>query len=223
VQEKQECCWAGCEFVSDASFGGRALCRDHFCQLVTKFLEEGRRDLPQLGDKDKLKLASSLSEIISETTLMASKAKFLSAAQRDQLLKLSVTALELYNWTKRSPRVNREFLVEIATGDLDNRVREITKTIDVSQKGACVQTTLWLKVGEEIRIAWLHANREARARVAWVSNSQPPYMKIGLEILEADDFWSLAGCGKSVWRSDFCLRLCHFREARRLFGRCSCC
>lgn len=175
----------------EASLRGRSVCREHFYQLAVKDLQEYQRDLAVLPGEKQLTIPGFLSEVISQTTLLVSRAKFLSDTQRDQFLQLSFSAIELYKRVRRSPRIPRITQVELFRDNQAGQPPEITKTIDVSRKGACVLTTNSWTTGDKFRITSLPERKSARARVAWFSNVGFSPARLGLEILDLDDFWEL--------------------------------
>ena len=191
VPKNAQCSWAGCKFSSDSALRGRPLCGDHFYQSAMQLLGDYRRDLPILAEKDKLEIPGFLGEIITQASLLAAKVKLMSSEQRERLLQLSFAAMDFYKRVQRSPRVAREIEVELSGGSGTGQKSERTRTIDVSRKGASVHTRFAWKVGEELRITILPTMSSARARVAWCSHSQNQEARVGLEILDADDFWGL--------------------------------
>jgi hypothetical protein len=175
----------------ETSLRGRPACREHFYEFATKELREYQRDLAVLPEAQQLTVPGFLSEVISQTTLLVSHSKFLSDVQRDQFLQLSFSAIELYKRVRRSPRIARIIQVDLFRDSQGRQSHEITKTVDVSRKGACVVTKNSWGAGEEFLITSLQARKSARARVAWFSNARLSEGRLGLEILDVDDFWEL--------------------------------
>ncbi len=172
---------------------GRPLCRNHFYDIAARRLEEHRAHLCQ-GDPvgaDRIRILNFVSELLSETTILVASAKFLGQEQRNKYLELSLSAMELYKRVQRDPRVSRNIPILIyRETDSDGR-HELTNTVNVSKRGACIATSgLWVtggkiwiqKPGNEMRVV---------ARVAWMKKNAPSQFLMGLDILDCEDFWGL--------------------------------
>ena len=71
------------------------------------------------------------------------------------------------------------------------RVCESTRTINVSKRGACVESGISWEVGENLWIENSTLGRRALARTAWVAKSGATSGAVGIEILDWEDFWDL--------------------------------
>lgn len=69
--------------------------------------------------------------------------------------------------------------------------RELTDTVDVSKRGACVATRRMWKEGEKIWIENPENHLRTLARIAWIKETQMSHFLMGLEILDCEDFWAL--------------------------------
>ncbi|HYL13976.1 MAG TPA: PilZ domain-containing protein [Terriglobales bacterium] len=69
--------------------------------------------------------------------------------------------------------------------------QELTNTVDVSKRGACIATTRLWETGEKIWIEKPGNRVRTLARVAWVKKTELSQFLIGLEILDCEDFWKL--------------------------------
>jgi hypothetical protein len=69
--------------------------------------------------------------------------------------------------------------------------RELTNTINVSKRGACIATSRLRETGERIWIEKPGNHRRTLVRVAWVMKNAPSEFLMGLEILDYEDFWNL--------------------------------
>src|SRR6266481_1994197 len=185
------CGWAGCSNGAEARVDGRALCRNHFYDIAARRLEEHRARLCQ-GDPvgaDRTRIRNFVSELLSETTILVASAKFLGQEQRDKYLELSLSAMELYKRVQRDPRVSRNIPILIyRETDSDGR-QELTNTVNVSKRGACIATSgLWV-TGEKIWVQKPGNEMRPVARVAWVKKGEPFQFLMGLDILDCEDFW----------------------------------
>jgi len=189
----QSCMWAGCQYKADALLENRSLCRDHFYEAATTRLQtyQSRLEKANSVEEERISLIKFVSEVISQTTVLVARTKFLSEAQRDLFLALSHSAVAFYKRVQRDPRKDSEVSLLLSSTKEGTPRSEATKTINISVKGACLETRNSWQAGEEVRIARLDTNREARARVTWVEAPHLLAGRIGIEILGADDFWGL--------------------------------
>jgi len=187
------CQWTGCHFSGDAVLEGRLLCRDHFHQSATKKLNQYQARLREANESDgeRASLIRFVSEVISQTTLLVSRTKFLSEAKRDLFLRLSQSSLQFYKRVQRDPRQDQKRPVVIARTSGKSTDQENTETVNISVKGACLESSLAWELGEQLRISRLDTKATALARVARVDKAAAGKPKIGIEIIDADDFWKL--------------------------------
>jgi len=187
------CGWSGCSNKSEAALDGYRLCRNHFHQRATKRLEEYRAGLRQVapGIADHTATLKFISEVISQTTTLVANAKLLAPAQRDQFLKLSLSAAELYKQVQRNARIRRNMPILVYREKDSKGMRELTNTVDVSKQGACISTSRLWEIGEKIWVEKPGNQVRTLARVAWLKKGDLTQFLIGLDILDCKDFWGL--------------------------------
>ncbi len=154
--------------------------------MVDSYRESLQEALP--GKAHASIILTSLSELISETTSLVARAKFLGPWQLDQFRGLSLSAMELYRRIQRSPRVQCNIPV-LLFRDIGPLSEELTSTLDVSRRGACVSSTNLCAAGEKIWIQIPSNPQRSLTRVAWVKRAERAGFIMGLEILDHDDFW----------------------------------
>ena len=69
--------------------------------------------------------------------------------------------------------------------------RELTNTVDVSKRGACIATNWLWETGVKIWIENPGNQLRTLARVAWVKKGESSQFLMGVEILDCEDFWGL--------------------------------
>src|SRR5216684_2022967 len=185
------CGWSGCGSGAEATLDARPLCRNHFYALAAKRLEEYRTRLQRIDPTgaDRIAIPKFLSEVINQTTTLVATAKFLGPGQRDQFLELSLSAAELYRRVQRNPRVPRNMPILVYRETDSAGRQELTNTVDISRRGACIATSRLWKAGEKIWIQRPGNELRTLARVAWVKETAPSQFLMGLEILDCEDFW----------------------------------
>jgi hypothetical protein len=187
------CEWAGCNNNAEGALEGRPLCRTHFYEIGTKRIEQIRDSLQQTtpsGSRD-IAILKFVSELISQTTNLVVQAKFLSPWQRDQLRDLSWSALELYKRIHRNQRVPLSLPIILfrEAGIVGNQ--ELTNTVNISKRGACIATISACVVDERIWIQKTTSPLRTLARVAWTKKNGPSQYLAGIELLEHKNFWGL--------------------------------
>lgn len=183
----------GCNNLAEATLDGLSLCRNHFYDLGVARMEEYRvrvQTLEATGG-DRSEVPKFLSELISQTTMFVAKAKLLGPGQREQFLELSFSAMELFKRAQRPPRMPRNMPVLVSRESDSAGAKELTNTLDVSKRGACIATAgLWV-IGEKAWIEKPVSALRALARIAWSKKTGFSEYLVGLDILDADDFWKL--------------------------------
>jgi hypothetical protein len=132
-----------------------------------------------------------ISEVISQTTTLVANAKLLAPAQRDQFLKLSLSAAELYKQIQRKARIRRNMPILVYREKDPKPMRELTNTVDVSKQGVCIATVRLWEIGEKIWVEKPGNQVRTLARVAWLKKGELTQFLMGLDILDSEDFWGL--------------------------------
>jgi hypothetical protein len=183
----------GCSNFAEATLDGLSLCRNHFYDRAMKRIVEYRDRLQTLeaAEGGRNEVPEFLSQIIAQTTMLVTNAKFLGPGQRDQFLELSLSAMQLFKRAQRPPRLPRNMPVLLGReADLVG-APELTNTVDVSKRGACVATVSSWAIGDKAWIQKPVSDLKALARIAWSKKTGFSQFLVGLDILDAEDFWKL--------------------------------
>jgi hypothetical protein len=200
-----QCGWSGCGRAAQAYFTGRSFCLDHFLELTHRRMQS----IVQIIESDSQERNVSpeaqnfLSEVISETTVLAAQTKLLAPNQRDELISLSTKAAELYRRIHRAPRFPRHVACLLRAGVLSTEISEKCYTVNISVRGACLEVRSLGKVGRTILLERADTKRSARAKIAWAKENTAGRFLVGLEILDHEDFWGL-GVSAAKYASDEC-------------------
>ncbi len=186
------CGWAACGNTAEASLSSRPFCRLHFYEIGSRRLAECRERLlaTLAAENDSAATLTFLSELITQTTNLVATARFLSTSQRDQFLELSMSALDVSKRIQRHPRKPTEVLVVLYRSSDPTLNCESTKTINISKRGACLETRIPWEVSETLWIENCESKQRALARTTWVKRGAAS--TIGIEILDWEDFWNLS-------------------------------
>lgn len=187
------CNWTGCCRSSEARVVERSLCLPHFFEFsyrrmngIRRVLDDASLDRELIGDAQ-----GFLSQVVSQTTQFATQIKLLDPALRDHFLALSTAAAELYNRVRRAPRLPRRLNYLLRSGIAAPEILERCSTVNISQRGACLELNSPQRAGREIVLERLDVNRAARVKIAWVKEVPEGKFFAGIEILDHDDFWGL--------------------------------
>jgi len=192
VKTTEPCDWGGCEKGSRTKLGGRSFCLDHFLELARARIESLLQLLAGSAERNlSPEVQSFLSEVISEITVLAAETRLLAPSQREELIALSTRAAEVYQCIQRTPRYPRRIACVVRADSLSKEPGEKSSTVNISQRGACIDLRQDLKAGQIVIVERVDAAKSARARVAWLKPSVADRFLVGLEIIDEADFWEL--------------------------------
>jgi hypothetical protein len=190
---RERCAWVGCDNFSEAEIAMRPLCSHHFYEVAQRRFSallgvladsEADRTLPP-------EVQSFLSELVSESTLLAAQPQRLSPELLEELLKLSVAAADLHKKIPRPLRLRRRISITVGTAAHGkNRTVEST-TVNIGRNSACVETSFLLQKGATIWLERRDTKRKSEARVVWGKGLAENLFLAGIVILNEQDFWGL--------------------------------
>ena len=189
--ENRTCNWTGCGRAPHSQLGERWLCLDHFFEfsyrrmnVIRRVVDDRDHNRELLGDAHVF-----LSEVVAQTTQLATQIRLLDPKLRDQLLVLSTSAAELFNQVRRDPRVPRRIGCLLRLGMPASEISEQCCTVNISQRGACLQLSFPQRAGREVILERLDTRQSARAKIAWVKDTSGDRFLAGVKTLDAEDFW----------------------------------
>ncbi len=193
-----QCSWIGCARAGRARILDRTLCLDHFLEFSSRRIQCIQQTFGRDSEERNVgpEVQKFLSQVISETTLQAAQTKLLAPLQRETLMTLSTTAAEIYKQIQRSPRLVRRVGCLVRTGIISTEISEKCYTVNISQRGACIEVRSPLKGGRTIEVERADNKRCSRAKVQWIREKEPNRHLVGLEIVSEEDFWGLGTHGK---------------------------
>jgi len=189
--EIRTCSWTGCGRISHSLLGERWLCLDHFVEFSYRRMNVIRRVVDDRDHNRELLNDAHvfLSQVVAQTTQLATQIRPLDPKLRKLLLALSTSAAELFSQVRRDPRVPRRIGCLLRLGMAAPEISEQCCTVNVSLRGACLQLNSPQRAGREVTLERLDTHQSARARIAWVKDTSDNRFLAGVEILDAEDFW----------------------------------
>lgn len=187
------CAWVGCSQPSIASLEKRPLCVEHFLEMAASRIDSIEASVNnQSGAREVHSgVESVLAEMMSQIPTVVTSTRRLKPELRDKFMALSETALRLYKVARRPPRFNRSVTCQVRLSVLSSEVPLRCSTLNVSQRGASVETTHPFQKDQVVALQREDTGKRANAKVVWVKKRQPKGFMVGLEILDQDDFWGL--------------------------------
>jgi PilZ domain len=188
-----QCSWTGCGQAAKSILIERSLCIEHFLELANRRIVSIAGMLEhEAGERSvSAEVQAFLSQLISQTTTLATEMRLLNPGRRDELLALSTTAAELYKRIHRKARVERQVACSIRTGTISRQVEGTCKTVNIGLQGASVETEMELKVEQTVTLERMDTKTSARCKVRWVKKSVDGGFLMGLQILDQKDYWGL--------------------------------
>jgi hypothetical protein len=191
-EANMECSWTGCERASGTKLAEQALCPEHFLQYSHRRVATIEEMFSgNSGERNSsLEIQSFLSAVISQAAILATETRLLAPSQRDNLIELSTTAAEVYKRIQAARTVRRMCCL-LRTGAVSTEIPEKCFTVNISQRGACLEIRQALRMAQSITLERFDTGRCARGRVVWIKQTGPEKFTVGVEILDAEDFWGL--------------------------------
>jgi hypothetical protein len=190
-----QCGWTGCDRAARSKIVERELCLEHFLQYSQRRVQSIQQALASDVDERHLspEVQNFLSEVISQTTVLATEIRLLAEHQRNNLIELSTTAAQIYKRLQRTPRLMKRVCCLVSAGPVSAEIPEKCYTVNVSRRGACIEIRQSLKRGQMITLEKVDSRKCARGRVTWIKETILDRYLVGVEILEEEDFWGLGG------------------------------
>jgi hypothetical protein len=187
------CAWVGCSQPPIASLEKRSLCAEHFLEMAVSRIDSIEASVnDQSGARDvHSDVQSVLAEMMSQIPTVVTGTRRLKPELRDRFMSLSETALKLYKAARRPPRFDRSVTCQVRLSVLSSEVPLRCSTLNVSQRGASVETTHPFQKDQVVALQREDTGKRANAKVVWVKKRQPKGFMVGLEILDQEDFWGL--------------------------------
>jgi hypothetical protein len=199
-QALAQCNWTGCERPSGAMLAERPLCLEHFLLLSHGRIATIQEMFTDGFDEHNFspEIRSFLTQVISQTAILATQIRMLAPHHRDDLIWLSTVATKIYSRINRAPRHAKRVCCLLRTGMFSSEVSERCFTLNISRRGACVEIRQLLKVGQTITLEREDTKECTGATVAWTKQSSAQRILTGLQILDKEDFWGLGPSDKTM-------------------------
>ena len=186
------CVFPDCGRAAAATLEGRALCLEHF---LTACYEQFDRFLVWQQEPYDSVRADSVRHFLDESTRQASELletpRDLSNLERARLIDILSRAKELARHLRRSERKPVAIPVVLRSDTPGHAWEEITETQMVSLHGAKLQLQHMVRNRETLVVIRRDTLQEARAQVAWRRNAENGRLEIGIEFLNAGNFWQM--------------------------------
>lgn len=192
--------WVGCSQPPVASLEKRSLCADHFLDVASRRLDalESWLNNPSGSREVSSEVQATLAEVLSQVPTVVTGTRTLSTKAREEFVSLSERASKLYRQARRPPRFDRNVSCQIRVSVLSSESPQKCSTVNVSQRGASVETTAEFQLQQVITLQKEDTGKRAKAKVVWVKKKAAKRFLVGIEIMDQDDFWGLQQAAPSA-------------------------
>ncbi len=189
----ESCSASGCGRSSAAVLDIRPLCREHFISSCYSNLDEYGRLLEDSRYRDTTTelVRRFLSDCTRHAADLAQTARDLDNLERARILDILLRAGELSRHLRRSVRKVATIPVVLSSEKLGQSWEEQAVTRVISRHGAAVECGHELEIGDSILLQRVNPPGRVRARVAWRQPKDLARFEIGLEFLQAENFWDV--------------------------------
>ena len=129
---------------------------------------------------------------------MALVAKDLDGLEQAQVLDILNTAGNLMTNLRRSSRKYVSIALRLQYEVTGHNWVEEAKTIEVSLHGASIECHIPIAKGETMMVERLDNSRRTKAKVKWHRRRADGTQMLGVELVDAKNFWGLGATAKSV-------------------------
>lgn len=177
-----------CQNTPIGTIEGYPFCQDHFiltCQtrLDTYYTRLRERRWREVS-------LEAVSRFIREAMKEADRTG-LDKVERARLLNVILSAADLAQHLRRSPRKALAIPVHLLSEDPTAFWEEDTETVTVSRCGALVRSQHSAELDQRLKVLRRDEGREAQARVAWSPPERESNPVLALEFIGYDNFWGL--------------------------------
>jgi hypothetical protein len=183
----------GCSQAVVSSLEGQVLCREHFISLC--FIQIDRYAKMQKGRTVSGSDAESMRRFIAECSRQADAISHvpsdLNNLDRSRLILIIEEVGDLGRRLRRSPRTELSIAVRLSCDKLGGAWEEVTQTVLLSRHGASIRCNHSADSRECLQIVRLDTGQKAQARVVWQPPAGSEGRRIGIELIDCDNFWGL--------------------------------
>ena len=185
----KSCEYRGCGRLATSVLANRRYCGEHF--VATSRAELSRYfqivQEKRLWEIPRETVRKWIDECVREADVLDRRESGLDDSLRQQLQDIILSAVELGRNLRRSPRVVAQIHLRVGAGEW----REETDTKLISRFGALITVHHPVAVNEMLTIVRPDRGRAVHARVAWIHETAPQTADVGIEFLDAENFWEL--------------------------------
>lgn len=194
TQGGESCRFPGCGAALTARLEEEPYCVQHFISTCYARLDKcceqlgGRRSSERIPED----MRAFLQACIEEATTLTRDPFHQNALERARLLDILYTASDLSGRMRRGPRRSESIAVRLLCQTRGRPWEEVIHTKKVSQYGAMLECQHLVKPEDWLSIERVDTGRRVRARLAWRGPAPGGQFSVGLEFLDADNFWGLS-------------------------------
>jgi hypothetical protein len=171
----------------------KGFCRDHFIAHCYERLDSCAEELrrPTEGDAESEKMRAFLRACAERATELTRAPFHQDPLERARLLDIRYTASDLLRRMRRSPRVAQARPVLLRCETPGRPWQEELRTVLISRFGAMFECRHFVRPEDWLFVERLDTGGRARARMAWRAPAKAGGFSVGLEFMDADNFWGV--------------------------------
>lgn len=188
------CSLSGCAKPSAATLADQTYCREHFILSSYERLETCVDELRRRDQRNEVWAEARrrlLNEIVDQAAAMAMTASDLSNLERSRLLDIVLWASKLVVQLRCDPRRCVSIPVRLYFRSASQTYSEETVTLEVSQHGTSLRCGFPIQVGNPLVVERMDTSEQVDAVVKWRDRRERGVQRLGIEILNCDNFWGL--------------------------------
>jgi len=194
-----QCCVGACNQMVAAGFSNRPLCLDHFLDVSVEEMESRSQCLKTKPfDAQEIDAFRKFLTVCAEqATALSEWPEFNDSPAKPRLLQILHLISQWNRRLRRSPRLTASVPVWLRREDLRHTWEEETWTSTVSRHGAGFVCRHSVDVNGTVVLCRRDKGSRVQARVVYSRFDAEGRRHIGVELLDADDFWGLAETSSS--------------------------
>ena len=193
MAETASCTISGCAKPAAASLERHPPCVDHFTstcyQRIDGYADRLRQRSSRLQITDEI--SSFVDTYTQEVLTLVYGTLNLDRLQQARLLDLVLSAGELSQHIRRSPRIEVAVPVRLHCQTTGRQMEEETKTRTISRYGALVECQRHFQPKDKLLVERLDRPMQAKARVVSICQTSEGFHAVAIEFLNCDNFWEL--------------------------------
>jgi len=193
MKESENCSFSGCERNAGATLGGHSFCLEHFIFTCFERLDEcqGWFEAPLSRDPPTESIQQILAECTRQATDLANRKDGLTNLERARLIYIPMVAADLGRRLRKGSRKTVTIPLRLRCAEPGRHWEQDAQTRTISRRGALIECTRPVGIGEKFFLVRLDTGGQATAQVVWHQCKEEGRVDVGIEFVDCKNFWQL--------------------------------